>query len=234
MVTTLGQRLKLARDHATQIMGATRLTQAKIAEMCGWGAGNQSRIGNYETDYREPSLREIKQLATAYGVSFAWLCTGSGHMLQSDDGYFIGERQQEFGARPPLITVPIITWTQAANIPQEPIPVVGSPAYTIKSCNERVFALRQQGNSMEPIMGIGCSLFAPAGCLLIADPDAALIADCFVIAKPDGYPEPICRKYMPDGGKWILVALNTQYPNIDATKNCSPIYKVIDIQIEIP
>lgn len=63
MNTTLGQRLKMARAHAAKKMQVAKLSQVKIAEMCGWGASNQSRIGNYETDYREPSLREIKQLA---------------------------------------------------------------------------------------------------------------------------------------------------------------------------
>jgi len=231
MVTTLGQRLKMAREYATKRMGGAKLSQAKIAAMCGWGTSNQSRIGNYETDYREPSLREIKQLAMAYGVSNAWLCTGSGHMTQDDDGYFVGERQQTYGAHPPLIAVPIVSWAQAAAIPPDPIEITGLAGYTIKPCNERTFGLRQQGNSMEPPSALGCNLWAPAGCLLIADPDAAHTPGCFTIAQPTGYPEPICRQLIMDGGKMILVALNPQYPNIEVGDSCRLIAPVIDIQL---
>lgn len=231
MSTTLGQRLKIARAHAAKTMQVKKLSQVKIAKMCGWGASNQSRIGNYETDYREPSLREIKQLAIAYGVSNAWLCTGSGHMLQADDGYFVGERQQEYGAKPSLITIPIITWAQASSPPAEPPPFTGTAAFTIKTCSERAFALNQQGNSMEPPSGLGCRVWAPAGCLLIADPDAAHTPGCFTIAQPAGFPEPFCRQLIVDGGKMVLVALNPQYQNIEVGEGCRLIAPVIDIQL---
>lgn len=152
-------------------------------------------------------------------------------MLQDDEGYFVGERQQEYGARPPLITIPIISWAQASTIPTDLIPPTSPAAYTIKLCNERTFALRQQGNSMEPPSGLGQSVWAPAGCLLIADPDAAHTPGCFTIAQPAGYPEPICRKLIVDGGKMVLVALNPQYSNINVEDGCQLIAPVIDIQL---
>lgn len=70
-MTTLGQRIKELRIK----MG---VNQKEFAEMCGrldkrdrsWG---QSRIGNYETDAREPSLEDIEVLAKALGITAAEL-----------------------------------------------------------------------------------------------------------------------------------------------------------------
>jgi phage repressor protein C with HTH and peptisase S24 domain len=45
----------------------------------GWGEGN-SRIGNYASDKREPSLADIEQMAKALGVSKEWLAFDSGQM----------------------------------------------------------------------------------------------------------------------------------------------------------
>jgi SOS-response transcriptional repressor LexA len=231
MTQTLGQRLKESRAYAAKNLRVAKLSQAKIAEMCGWGTGNQSRIGNYETDYREPSLQEIKQLAAAYGVSFAWLCTGQGNMHVDKNYMSLNQSAAEYMTYPPLRIIPVISWQQATNIPQDPIPVTGTPAYTFKPCNERAFALIQQGNSMEPAAGFGHSVWAPAGCQLIADPDAAHTPGCFTIAQPAGYSEPICRQLITDGGQKILVALNPQFPNIAIAEGCRLIAPVIDIQL---
>ncbi len=137
----------------------------------------------------------------------------------------------EYAALPPVKVLPIIDWATASNLPAAPIPPKGTAAFTIKPCNERAFALRQQGNSMEPPSGLGHSVWAPAGCLLIADPDAPHTPGCFTIAQPAGYPEPICRKLIVDGGRMVLVALNHQYPNIDVTEGCRLIAPVIDVQL---
>lgn len=59
MKETLGQRIKRHRK-------AAGLSQAALATACGWKS--QSRVGNYETDTREPSLADLRLIANAIGV----------------------------------------------------------------------------------------------------------------------------------------------------------------------
>lgn len=59
MNESLGQRIKRLRKRSG-------LSQAALAKACGWGS--QSRIGNYETDTREPTLGDIELIAKALGV----------------------------------------------------------------------------------------------------------------------------------------------------------------------
>lgn len=58
MNESFGKRLKRIRK-------AAHLSQAKLAALCDW---SQSRIGNYETGNREPSLADISTMARALGV----------------------------------------------------------------------------------------------------------------------------------------------------------------------
>lgn len=66
----LGPRIKQARK-------AAGLTQQQLAERCGWDP--PSRLANYEQGTREPSLADLRLIATnvaSSGLSFAWLVTG--------------------------------------------------------------------------------------------------------------------------------------------------------------
>lgn len=60
MKETLGQRIKRHRK-------AAGLSQAALATACGWKS--QSRVGNYETDTREPTLADLSLIAKAVGVA---------------------------------------------------------------------------------------------------------------------------------------------------------------------
>ncbi|WP_150783054.1 XRE family transcriptional regulator [Pseudomonas fluorescens] len=66
---TLGSRIKRLRKQ-------NGLTQQGLAAACGWSS--QSRIGNYESDLREPNLTDLMVLAPALGVSVADLISGTG------------------------------------------------------------------------------------------------------------------------------------------------------------
>lgn len=60
MKKTLGQKIKYFRELAG-------MSQAKLAKACGWVS--QSRIGNYETDKREPSLADLDLIAKALSIT---------------------------------------------------------------------------------------------------------------------------------------------------------------------
>ncbi|ATE76607.1 XRE family transcriptional regulator [Pseudomonas frederiksbergensis] len=65
---TLGSRIKRLRKQKG-------FSQKQLAEECGWSS--QSRIGNYESDLREPNLADLTLLAPALGVSIAELISGT-------------------------------------------------------------------------------------------------------------------------------------------------------------
>lgn len=65
---TLGSRIKRFRKQRG-------FSQKQLAEECGWSS--QSRIGNYESDLREPNLADLTLLAPALGVSVAELISGT-------------------------------------------------------------------------------------------------------------------------------------------------------------
>lgn len=65
---TLGSRIKRLRKQKG-------FSQKQLAEECGWSS--QSRIGNYESDLREPNLADLTLLAPALGVSVAELIVGT-------------------------------------------------------------------------------------------------------------------------------------------------------------
>ena len=44
------------------------ITQAELAESCGW-EGSQSRIANYETSLRVPSLNDMRTIVSALNAS---------------------------------------------------------------------------------------------------------------------------------------------------------------------
>ncbi|NBI40191.1 helix-turn-helix domain-containing protein [[Haemophilus] felis] len=79
-MATLGQRIKEFRNK----MG---INQKEFAELCGridkreraWG---QSRIGNYETDAREPSLEDIEVIAKVLGINPAELAFSNAKPVQ--------------------------------------------------------------------------------------------------------------------------------------------------------
>lgn len=61
---TLGQRIKRLRNRKG-------ISQQALAEACGWAS--QSRIGNYESGTRTPSLSDLRLLAPALGVTLTFL-----------------------------------------------------------------------------------------------------------------------------------------------------------------
>ncbi|WLH08305.1 XRE family transcriptional regulator [Pseudomonas lurida] len=64
---TLGSRIQRLRKQK-------RLSQKKLAQACGWES--QSRIGNYESGLRMPSIPDLQLLAPALGVSLSDLLDG--------------------------------------------------------------------------------------------------------------------------------------------------------------
>lgn len=64
---------------------AAKLTQEQLALACGWSG--QSRISNYESGLREPTLIEVASLAEALGVDAADLLAASDRAMARQMGW---------------------------------------------------------------------------------------------------------------------------------------------------
>lgn len=133
---TLGQRIKHLRKTAG-------LSQQALAEACGWSS--QSRIGNYESDLREPSLADLLLLAPALGVSIAELA-GSEALPAATDTLDVGHARG--GA------VPVVGHAQLGThgyFEEIDFPVGHGDGYLrIHSDDPNAYGLRVTGDSMHP------------------------------------------------------------------------------------
>lgn len=82
---SIGNRIKESRK-------AKRLSQPELSNLCGWES--QTRISNYERDFRTPNLQDLERIADALEVNLNWLATGQGkreradYTLSADAGHF--------------------------------------------------------------------------------------------------------------------------------------------------
>ncbi len=102
--------------------------------------------------------------------------------------------------------VPLVGWTQAGEwTPAQQEPADGEAVWS-DSVPDGCFALRVEGDSMEPE-------FSP-GALIIVDPNAQPKPGDFVVARIEGEAKATFKQYRPKGGKVVLHALNPAYPDI--------------------
>ncbi|WP_386696736.1 MULTISPECIES: helix-turn-helix domain-containing protein [unclassified Lonepinella] len=199
---TLGEKIKEFRNQ----LG---LNQVDFAKKCGeidsrdraWG---QSRIGNYETNAREPSLDDIRIIAKALGISPADLAFTADNIT-------------------PVILksnkVPLISYVQAGmwtevNLMQDSEDF--EYILTDLDVSENAFALKIKGDSMEPDFIEGDTI--------IVDPKVKPHAGEFVVAKNGEY-EATFKKYRPlqdyneyGNQHFELVALNPDYDKLTTLK----------------
>lgn len=91
-MSTLGERLKLARER-------TGLKQTQVKERTNI---NNKTLSGYENNVSEPDAATLAILADLYGVSYKWLLTGEGSMINESnkltdkDSKDIAKRLQKF------------------------------------------------------------------------------------------------------------------------------------------
>ena len=78
-MNTLGSRIA----HYRKLNG---LSQQALATKCGWES--QSRIGNYEKDFREPSFDDLRRIAKVLGVTLNDLLNPAMQIAESEEGQY--------------------------------------------------------------------------------------------------------------------------------------------------
>ena len=202
---TLGERIKALRNQ----MG---VNQKEFAEMCGrldsreraWG---QSRIGNYETNTREPSLEDIEIMAKALGITAAELAFSNAQFTQLIKSY----------------KYPLLSSIQAGRFTEvehfnciDDIEQYEMIASQIKA-SSNAFYLKITGKSMTPRFN--------EGDMVLIDPDLTPTPGQFVAAiNPDG--EATFKQYKQLGSiddydrpHFKLVPLNDSFPTLNSKEH---------------
>ncbi len=190
---SLAQRLKQSREKA-------QLSQRELARRSGL---SQQLISKLENGLVE-STSEVFKLAEALRVDARWLATGK------DDGN-VGDG--------PAITayVPLISWVAAGSWREvaDPYPPGQGEALVPATCRvgRNAFALRVQGDSMEPVF--------PNGSIIIVDPNAEPRHGSYVVVRLDEAEQATFKQLVVDGGMRYLKPLNPRYPLMEIRQSAT-------------
>jgi transcriptional regulator with XRE-family HTH domain len=88
-MSTLGERLKLARER-------TGLKQTQVKERTNI---NNKTLSGYENNVSEPDSATLAILAELYGVSYKWLITGEGSMIEETSNTLSDEDEKDIAKR---------------------------------------------------------------------------------------------------------------------------------------
>lgn len=217
MNESLGQRLQRLRQAAGK-------SQAALAKLCGWSS--QSRVGNYESGTREPTLGDIELMAKALGVPYSVLLLG--HELQAP---------RVSGQEPPNVAMinqpthmysyPIVSWVRAGAWAEavQPFPDGFADQYDVSDYKAKgpAFWLEVKGDSMTSTTAPSI----PEGSQILVDTEADVRPGKLVIAKLSGSNEATFKKLVEDGGIRFLKPLNPAYPTVQCTEDCRIIGVVV-------
>lgn len=88
-MSSLGERLKLARER-------TGLKQTQVKEKTNI---NNKTLSGYENNVSEPDTSTLATLADLYEVSYKWLLSGEGPMINKSNGPTLSEKDEKDVAR---------------------------------------------------------------------------------------------------------------------------------------
>jgi SOS-response transcriptional repressor LexA len=154
------------------------------------------------------STTEVFRLAEALRVDPRWLATGK------DAG-----KETENTAEGPFITayVPLISWVAAGSWRDvaDPYPAgIGEDLVPV-TCRTgpNAFALRVQGDSMEPVF--------PNGSVIIVDPAVEPRQGSYVVVRLDEAEQATFKQLVIDGGVRYLKPLNPRYPLMEIRESAT-------------
>lgn len=192
---TFADRLKFARTRS-------KLNQEELAELSGVGQGIISKLERG----RIQKTTSMVALARALKCNPSWLETGIDAPGEVD------------GQKPKHGTVdatqgihglvPLIAWVQAGygvSAVDNLHPGEGERIETTYRARRHTYALRVNGDSMEPKF--------PQGCIVIVEPEENPQHGKFVIVRQNG-DEPTLKQYVEEGSNKYLKPLNPRYPII--------------------
>jgi len=206
---TRGQRIKTLRMKL-------KMSQLQLALACGWKS--KSRVSNYETDFREPSTKDVQKMANALGVSASWLDYG--------DGKIPAPRHTEFVDL--TYSIPVLSWSEVIiwhNCTDDLKKDLIKNREKIVMCEkgyEGCYGLRVTNDLMEPTAKIGETIIVDRIC---PPKDGSLVVACI-----PGAQEAMFKKYTIDGHKRYLRSISGDIDKIDVDEKVKILGVVIRIK----
>ncbi|ULJ60807.1 LexA family protein [Wielerella bovis] len=135
------------------------------------------------------------------GISATWIETGVGEMFFGQPETPIDPNVVQLDRK--IRNIPVVSWVQAGNWHdvEELNPDEYDWVLALSKVSERAFALRVQGDSMQPEF--------TEGDIIIVDPEADFHSGSFVVVCQDN--ETTFKKLIYDGSRAMLKALNPIY-----------------------
>ncbi|MCO8160950.1 helix-turn-helix domain-containing protein [Pseudomonas sp. LJDD11] len=207
-MTTLAQRMKLARKHAD-------LTQKTLAEKAGV---EQPVISQLETGKNLQSAH-LAKFAHVCGVSAIWLSDGIEPMIvdsqaKTDANVKMALQPQQTYRYPVISWVSAGAWAEAV----QPYPDGFSDRYEISDYNAKgpAFWLEVKGDSMTAPAGVS----VPEGMMILVDTEAEVLPGKLVIARLRNSDQATFKKLVVDGGIRYLKPLNPDYKMVECGEDC--------------
>ncbi len=187
------------------------LTQGDLADKVGVV---RRQIAAYEAGDSKPRINVLNNLAATLGATAEWLAQGIGESPE------IGRVRSTIT----LPLIPILTFTQAANLPSDDNMIGYDYIPAPRLASESTFALKIEGHSMQSDKGISF----PEGSIVIFDPDLEAHHNDFVLCKLDGYSEVTFKRLIKDQGQLYLAPLNEMFQIIPIGNH----YSIIAVAIQ--
>lgn len=190
-----------------RIMEAKGLTANALAEMSEVPQPTISRILN--GNHGDPRTNTLAKLASALGCTVAEL---RGDEIEGQLTAIVNNHTipgNEVTTARPVRQVPLITWAVAAKWPSSTRGVDKKKDETVTTSYQgstQLYALRVQGDSMEPKF--------PDGCTIFIEPDETPKHGSFVIVKKADLKECILRQFVSEGAINFLKPINPDYKNM--------------------
>jgi SOS-response transcriptional repressor LexA len=188
--------------------------QLALARKAGLSQSTISRMRRGEVD---PQSDNVRRVAEALGIP-AWRLLDP--TATDDPGSFTAVvATQAKGLR----TVPIVSLVQAGDFGEtvDPYPAGDGSGQLLcpVNCGPGTFALKVQGESMEPRYHDGDIIFV--------DPDKSAVHGSYVIVRLENEQEATFKQLAIDGSRRYLKPLNTRYPVIEITTEAKIVGVVI-------
>lgn len=219
---TIGQQIAKYREKQ-------KISRVELAKKCGWSENaskGASRISNYEYGMREPSYEDIKIIAKALNINPGILVWGDS-FLENERLKYAGEKLNK--EMLPVRGIPIIGWDETTkNIGKmkmlnQSTEFVYFPA---DESNSSMYALIIKNDAMSATAGNQKS-FTPGEAIIVDPTNVELVSGKYLVAAIGDNVESIFRKYVEEGGKAYLLALNNVYPAIEFSSDIEVIGTVI-------
>ena|SRR5579884_1585758 len=142
--------------------------------------------------------------------------TSASDLLRADPPVDLGQYR----------TVPLLSWSDLADQLGDRAVAMSTRTIETDVAGERVFAVRLEDDSMQPLFRSGEIIFV--------NPDMAWQADDYVVVRTaEGARRPILRQVKKVGRQYVLHAFNRRYPNAPLMEQDVIVGRVVRLRLNL-